>query len=199
MDKIPITLGGDHSLTTLALKAINESLNKRITLVYFDAHPDFLSSIGNHHGSVLSDSREYIDFETSTLIGIRAAEPEEMQNINNNKLEVITPLEILEKGVVSISNKIISKCTADEYVYLSIDLDCIDSTMAPGVSFPTPYGLMPMELLFMVKAMCSKLKVVGLDIVELCPDYDINFSTASIGARLLMEVIASMSIENRSY
>ena len=194
LNKVPITLGGDHSLTSIVLKAISDSINKKVTLLYFDAHPDFISSKTNFHGSVLFDSFESIDFRKSTLVGIRAAEPEEIQNIKNNNLEVVNPLQILERGISTVGKSILSKCGTDQGVYLSIDLDCIDSVMAPGVSFPTPYGLMPIELLFLVKMICSNLRVVGLDIVELCPDYDINNNTASIGARLLMEAIASISI-----
>jgi agmatinase len=92
---------------------------------------------------------------------------------------------------------VLSKCTSNSYVYLSIDLDCIDSGIAPGVSVPSFCGLMPMELLFLIKKVCTNLRIVGLDIVELSPDYDLNHNTASIGARLLMEAIASISITKR--
>lgn len=195
--KIPIVLGGDHSLTTVALRAIKDSLGKKISLFYFDAHPDFLSTITDFHGSVLSDSADCIDFRKSLLIGIRASEPEELKNIDKNGLKFITPMDIVEKGITSVAKSMLSKCSSSSYVYLSIDLDCIDSGIAPGVSVPSACGLMPMELLYFVKKLCSNLKIVGLDIVELSPKYDLNNSTANIGARLLMEAIASMSIPKR--
>jgi agmatinase len=194
LGKIPIVLGGDHSLTTLALRAIKDSTGEKISLLYFDAHPDFLTSIRDFHGSVLSDSADCIDFRRSMLIGIRAVEPEELDNISKNHLEYLTPLKILEKGLAFISKRIISKCNIKSRVYLSIDLDCIDPGFAPGVSYPTHVGLMPLELMFLVKKVCSNLHVVGLDIVELCPDYDHNYNTANIGARLLMEAIASLNL-----
>lgn len=194
LGRIPIVLGGDHSLTSLALRAIKDSSGDKISLLYFDAHPDFLDSIRDFHGSVLSDSADCIDFRRSMLIGVRAVEPEELENINKNHLECLTPLKILEKGVTFISKRIISKCSTRARVYLSIDLDCIDPGFAPGVSYPTHAGLMPLELMFLVKKVCSNLNVVGLDIVELCPDYDHNYNTANIGARLLMEAIASLNL-----
>jgi agmatinase len=196
-DKIPIILGGDHSLTTIALRAIKNSLGKKVSLLYFDAHPDFLTSIKDFHGSVLSDSADCIDFRRSMLVGTRAAEPEELDNINKNHLDFVTPLEIIEEGLPSVANRIISKCRTGSSVYLSIDLDCIDSGIAPGVSVPASCGLMPMELTFLIKKMCSNLRIVGLDLVELCPDYDVNYNTANIGARLLMEAIASISLRKR--
>jgi agmatinase len=194
LGKIPMVLGGDHSLTTIALRAIKDSLGEKVGLLYFDAHPDFVSSIRDFHGSVLSDSADCIDFKRSILIGVRAVEPEELDNISENHLECLTPLKIIEEGLSFVSERIISKCNTKSRVYLSIDLDCIDPGFAPGVSYPTHAGLMPLELMFLVKNVCSNLHVVGLDIVELCPDYDHNYSTANIGARLLMEAIASLNL-----
>ena len=68
LKKIPIIIGGDHSLTSLALKAISESVSRKISLLYFDAHPDFVSSITDYHGSVLFDSAKFIEFQSSLLI-----------------------------------------------------------------------------------------------------------------------------------
>jgi agmatinase len=197
LGKIPVVLGGDHSLTTIALRAIKDSLGEKIGLLYFDAHPDFVSSIRDFHGSVLSDSADCIDFKRSILIGVRAPEQEEQNNISENHLDCLTPLKIIEEGLSIISERIISKCNTKSHVYLSIDLDCIDPGFAPGVSYPTHAGLMPLELLFLVKKVCSNLRVVGLDIVELCPDFDINYNTANIGARILLEAMASLTIHNK--
>jgi agmatinase len=194
LKKIPISLGGDHSLTTLALKALNDSLGKKISLLYFDAHPDFVTSTQDYYGSVLSDAKDSIDFKKSLLIGTRAAEPEELENILNSQLECITPLEIVEKGISSIVDRILTTCTEEDSVYVSIDLDCIDPGIAPGVSVPTSCGLSPLELVFLVKKVCSNRKIIGQDIVELCPDYDLNLNTAEIGARLLMESVASIQM-----
>ena len=193
-DKTPILLGGDHSITTLSLKALNDSFGK-MNLLYFDAHPDFVTSSNDYYGSVLSDSADCINFDKSLLIGTRAAEPEEIKNALKNKLEILTPLDILEYGVSSITQRMISRCSTECGVYLSIDLDCIDPGIAPGVSVPAPGGLTPLELIFLVKKACQNLNVVGLDIVELTPDFDLNNNTANIAARILMESIASMKIK----
>jgi agmatinase len=160
MNKVPIILGGDHSLTTLTLKAINDAMNEKLSLLYFDAHPDFVTTTRDYYGSVLSDSAECIDFTKSLLIGTRGAEPEELRNIKANKLEAITPLDILEEGVKTISSKIISRCGENSSVYVSIDLDCIDPGIAAGVSTPTPGGTTPLELIYLVKKVCEKCNLV---------------------------------------
>ena len=192
--KIPITIGGDHSITTIILQAVNEALDgDKVSLIYFDAHPDFVSSTRNYYGSVITDSSNYIDFKKSVLIGTRAAEQEELLNASKRGLEIVTPLDILEVGINHVVEKIISKCKSNK-VYLSIDLDCMDPGVAPGVSVPAPGGLFPLDLIYMIKKITENLQVVGMDIVELSPDYDINQNTANHAARILMETISSMDI-----
>ena len=192
--KIPITIGGDHSITTVILQAMQESFDgNKLSLIYFDAHPDFVSSTRNYYGSVITDSSKFIDFKKSILIGTRAAELEELINASKQALEIVTPIDILELGLHHTIENVISKCQSNK-VYLSIDLDCMDPGVAPGVSVPTPGGLFPLDLIYMVKKISENLQVVGMDIVELSPDYDINQNTANHASRILMEMISSIKI-----
>lgn len=192
--KLPIVIGGDHSITTLILQAIHETFQgDKISLLYFDAHPDFVSSTRNYYGSVITDSSDYINFTKSILIGTRAAELEELENASKQKLEIITPIDIIEMGINATVKKIISKCRTNK-VYLSIDLDCMDPGVAPGVSVPAPGGLFPLDLIYMIKKITENLDVVGMDIVELSPDYDLNQNTANHAARILMETISSLKV-----
>ncbi|MGE5822800.1 MAG: arginase family protein [Nitrososphaerota archaeon] len=190
--KIPITIGGDHSITTIILQAIYDTFEgEKISLLYFDAHPDFVSSTQNYYGSVITDSSGYINFTKSILIGTRAAEMEELKNASKQKLEIITPIDIIELGINATVKKIIAKCGSNK-VYMSIDLDCMDPGVAPGVSVPAPGGLFPLDLIYMIKKISENLQILGMDIVELSPDYDLNQNTANHAARILMETIASL-------
>lgn len=190
--KIPITIGGDHSITTIILQAIYDTFEgEKISLLYFDAHPDFVSSTRNYYGSVITDSSGFINFKKSILIGTRAAELEELRNASKQKLEIITPLDIIELGLNATVKKIITKCGSNK-VYMSIDLDCMDPGVAPGVSVPAPGGLFPVDLIYMIKKISENLVILGMDIVELSPDYDLNQNTANHAARILMEMIASL-------
>jgi agmatinase len=192
--KLPITIGGDHSITTLILQAIHDVLGEdKISLLYFDAHPDFVSSTRNYYGSVITDSSDYINFAKSILIGTRAAELEELQNASKHGLEIITPLDITEFGINATAKKIISKCGSSK-VYLSLDLDCMDPGVAPGVSVPAPGGLFPLDLIYMIKKISENLQIVGMDVVELTPDYDLNQNTANHASRIVMEAISSINI-----
>jgi agmatinase len=85
----------------------------------------------------------------------------------------------------------IESTTAGTKVYISVDLDCLDPAFAPGVSVPSPGGLSSVDIIYLLKSVISSGNIMGLDIVELAPDYDINGMTASVAARILSECIAS--------
>lgn len=185
---IPVIIGGDHSLTTIAIDAISATLGK-IGLIYFDAHPDFVSSKTDYYGSVITDSLGRLDTSNVTFVGTRASEIEEVENIQRSGFQVLSPLDILDGGINKTIDKILARNTSRKYV--SIDLDCLDPAFAPGVSVPTPCGLTSVELTCLVKHAVSS-GILGMDIVELCPKYDVNDMTASLAARLLSESVASL-------
>lgn len=194
--KIPIVIGGDHSITTTTLRAIKNSTKKEINLIYFDAHPDFVTSTNDYYGSVVSDSLDCINIKRSVFIGIRACEPEEVFNIGKYGANIIDPIDIQEYGVKKILQKIIQICInrSDSNIYISIDLDCLDPAFAPGVSVPTPCGINPLELTFFIQQILKKTKIIGCDIVELSPSFDINNITANFAARLFKEILGSIIV-----
>jgi agmatinase len=190
-NKIPIVIGGDHSITSTVLQAAGDIYGK-LGLFYFDAHPDFVSSTTDYYGSVLTDSSRWIDFSKSMLIGTRAAEPEELDNAESVGLEVITPIDVAKLGISQVANKLQAKGYNNKR-YVSIDLDCADPAYAPGVSLPSPCGLSSIDLVYLVKLVVNS-GIVGIDIVELSPDFDLNNMTANLAARILLESIASINI-----
>lgn len=187
--KLPIMIGGDHSLTTETIKVI--SAGKKLSLLYFDAHPDFVSSVRNYYGSVLTDSAQSLNFRKSMLIGTRAAEQEELENARKAGLKIVNPLDVAELGVKKVAQMIKAR-TAGSRTYISIDLDCVDPASAPGVSVPSPGGLSAVNLIYLLNKAISGGNIVGIDIVELVPDYDVNGMTATLAARILSECIASV-------
>jgi agmatinase len=189
--KLAVMIGGDHSLTTETLQAASSVLRKKLSLLYFDAHPDFVSSARNYYGSVLTDSAQSLNLRKSMLIGTRAAEPEEIRNATKAGLKIMNPLDIAELGVKRVA-QILRARTASSKLYISVDLDCVDPASAPGVSVPSPAGLAAIDLIYLLNKVISSGNVIGIDIVELTPDYDINGMTATLAARILSECIASV-------
>ncbi len=189
--KIPIVIGGDHSITTVILRAIGDYIGKT-GLVYFDAHPDFVSTTNDYYGSVLHDASRWIDFNESILIGTRSAEPEELENAIKVGLDIVTPLDINEFGIAKIMDKVKEKSNKGKK-YISIDLDCLDPAFAPGVSVPSAGGLSSIDLITLIKVAIGS-GILGLDIVELLPEFDINNATSILASRILLESIASIDL-----
>ena len=185
--KIPISIGGDHSISVEIIKSISKKVGL-LSLVYFDAHPDFISSARNYYGSVFFDVLPYIDLKSSIQIGIRSPEQEEIDNIKKHDLSVITPFDILKNGLLETEKKIIEK--VGKNIYISFDMDAIDPAYAPGVSVPVPMGLRNSESAYLLKSLVRK-GILGMDIMEVCPDYDIKDRTSHLASRMIGEVISS--------
>lgn len=191
--KIPITIGGDHSLTTPIVKTLAKKTTP-ISLVYFDAHPDFLSSTTDFYGSVVFDILPYIDPKSSVMIGIRSPEQEEVENIRKYGIKVITAEDIRYFGVKQTLNEILS--TLGKNIYVSFDMDCLDPSFAPGVSVPVPLGLDNITASILLKGI-SKNGVIGLDIMEICPEYDIQDFTSHLASRMVCEFLAVTTIPKK--
>ena len=185
--KIPISIGGDHSISS---QIINEMAKRygKISLVYFDAHPDFVSSEKNYYGSVLNDILSNIEIDSSVEIGIRTPEQEELDNIKKYNLEVITPFDIREQGIKQVANSVLNRL--GDVVYISFDMDCVDPAYAPGVSVPVPMGLSSTDAVYLLREI-SKKGIIGMDVMEVCPSFDVKDRTSHLASRIISEVLYS--------
>ncbi|KEQ56848.1 Agmatinase protein [Marine Group I thaumarchaeote SCGC AAA799-E16] len=185
--KIPISIGGDHSITRQIINQMTKKYGK-ISLVYFDAHPDFVSSTTNYYGSVVNDILSNIEVTSSVQIGIRTPEQEELDNIKKFNLKVITPFDIREQGIKQVANSIMEKL--GDKAYISFDMDCIDPAYAPGVSVPVPMGLSSTDAVYLLKEIAKK-GIIGMDIMEVCPSFDVKDRTSHLASRIISEVLYS--------
>ncbi len=188
--KIPIAVGGDHSNTIQIIKTLAKRFGP-ISLIYFDAHPDLVASRGSYYGSTVFDSLPYIDIKSSVLVGIRSPEQEEIDNIRKHSIRVITPLDIIEKGIKQITKTVLS--TIKKNAYISFDMDCLDPAYAPGVSVPVPFGLEGQDAMYLIKKIAQK-GIVGFDIMEVSPEHDLKDATSHLASRLIGEVISSCKV-----
>jgi len=185
--KIPISIGGDHSISRQIINALAKKYGK-ISLVYFDAHPDFVSSTTNYYGSVVNDVLSNIEIDSSVQIGIRTPEQEELDNIKKYNLKVITPFDIKEQGIKQVTNSVLDRL--GDKVYVSFDMDCVDPAFAPGVSVPVPMGLNSTDAVYLLKEIVKK-GIVGMDIMEVCPSFDVKDRTSHLASRIISEVLYS--------
>ncbi len=185
--KVPISIGGDHSISRQIINALAKKYGK-ISLVYFDAHPDFVSSTINYYGSVVNDVLSNIEIDSSVQIGIRTPEQEELDNIKKFNLQVITPFDIQKHGIKLVTNSVLHRL--GDKVYVSFDMDCVDPSYAPGVSVPVPMGLNSIDAVYLLKEIAKK-GIIGMDIMEVCPSYDVKDRTSHLASRIISEVLYS--------
>lgn len=183
-----IVVGGDHSITFDVLKSLND-VYKEISVIYLDAHPDFVCSSHRYYGSVMCDvlSLKNVKLSSSVELGVRAPEKEELLNVKKSHIRTITPFDIAEKGIKVIAEEIIKH--VGKNVYISIDVDVLDPAFAHGVSTPVPGGLNSNDFFYLLKRL-SALNVIGFDIMEVCPKYDVNDMTSHLAARAIAELIS---------
>lgn len=191
--KFPITIGGEHSLTPPIIKALSEF--HEFSVISIDAHLDFREEYlnqKNSHACAMRRIADIIGAKNVFPIGVRSFTKEEKIDAEKLGLHYTTSYEIVEKGIEKIMKQILKKCK--EKIYLTLDIDGIDFCYAQGVGTPEPYGLTPLEVKKIISLSAKKL--IGFDVVEVCPPYD-NGNTSALAGRIIRDVIGNVWKEKR--
>ncbi|MCZ7392612.1 MAG: agmatinase [Candidatus Methanoperedens sp.] len=185
--KIPIMLGGEHSLTFPFVNACKKKYPD-LGFVVLDAHLDLRDEYEGERNSHACISRHIIEDVTKKYVslGIRSGTREEYQYVNDNNVKVFSAEEVFSSGIEKIIAEIHDYIKGP--VYLSIDMDAIDPAYAPALGTPEPYGLTPRDVRAVIS--CLAPYIVGFDIVEIAPAYD-SGNTALLGAKLVRDFIAA--------
>jgi agmatinase len=185
--KIPIMLGGEHSLSLPFVKAALEQYPD-MGFVVLDAHMDMRTEYHGETNSHACISRHVIEDMTKKYasIGIRSGAREEYDYVRENNIRVFSAEDVLTMNIDKIVDEIQEYITGP--VYLSIDMDAIDPAYAPALGTPEPYGLTPRDVRTVISRLAAD--VVGFDLVEIAPAYD-SGGTAVLGARLVHDFISA--------
>ena len=183
--KIPIMMGGEHSITYPIVKAVKEVYDDFV-LIQFDAHCDLREEyLGNEysHASVI---RRCFDLTKNIYqFGIRSGDKEEWEfGWENTNISMDLPTKEDIKEIKSL----------DKPVYITIDIDVLDPAYAPGTGTPEPCGFSTKELinsLYLFKEL--KDNIIGFDVVEVSPHYDIGNITSIAAAKIIRELILTIS------
>ncbi|MEM7323874.1 MAG: agmatinase family protein [Actinomycetota bacterium] len=177
-----ITVGGDHSITYPILRAFARH-HPNLTVVHIDAHPDLYDDLDGNplsHASPFARALEADCMVRLVQIGIRTATPHQREQAERWGVTMIASRNLDQFDPSSLTGPL----------YLSIDLDGLDPSVAPGVSHHEPGGLTMREVLNVIDALPGPL--VGADVVELNPSRDLVDMTAMVGAKLVKEVTGAM-------
>jgi agmatinase len=181
-NKFPFFLGGEHSLTPPAVKGIGKP-----GVVILDAHLDFRDEYMGEHESHCCVSRrvsEIVGMENLVVIGVRSMSKQENIEAKDLGLNYFEMSKVNSIGLKNILNDI-----NFNKIYLSLDMDAIDPSYAPGVGNPEFFGLSPTDIYSCIHALKDRL--IGMDITEVNPAYD-KGNTSSLAARIVRDVIAEI-------
>ncbi len=189
---VPLTAGGDHSITYPILEAI--ATDKPIGLIHIDAHTDtsdtFLGS-NVHHGAPFRRAVEsgFIDPMRTIQIGIRGAQntTEGWEYSLEKGMRVIFMDEVDQLGIDKVVEEA-RRVVGNAPVYLTFDVDGIDPAFTPGTGTPEVGGLTTREALALLRGLRG-LNFVGADVVEVSPPFDNSGNTALVGATLMYEIL----------
>ncbi len=186
-DKKLIIIGGDHSIT-FPFVSEYKKIFKNISVLSLDAHFDLREEYQDSrdsNASVMRRVSECIGCENLFEIGTRAACRDDFLFAKKNNINFIPYYEIREKGLDAV-DKLLKKIKGK--LYLSIDMDVIDSALAPGVENPEAEGLSVQEHLELIRKIFRTCDVVACDVVEVAPKYD-NGITSMLAARTIYEIL----------
>jgi agmatinase len=181
--KIPVMLGGEHSITTGAVRAVKPECYL-VCDAHLDLRDEFRGSACNH---ACTTYRVYDEGITDIIIFGGRSGTAEQYAFARNHCTLYTADEIQKRGPAQIIREVTDH-TQGRRVYLSIDADVIDSCLTPGLGTPEPFGLDPLTIRDLVNAVAPS--AVAFDYVEVCPVYD-HGQAATVAAQLVKEFIAS--------
>lgn len=193
-NKKPISVGGDHSVVLPILREMRKKYGKPLSFIHFDAHLDTYPAAWDcdyHHGSFARHAVEegLVDPKKYHMIGIRGpfTGSSDLDFVNHHGITVHTVDELRDLGTKAFVASLPD--FGSDPTYISYDIDCLDPAFAPGTGTPVPGGLSTYEVQQIMRGLKVK-NLVGADIVEVSPPYDVSELTTLAAMDAMFELIA---------
>ena len=186
---IPVVMGGDHSINIPCIDAFENE--DPIHVIQIDAHLDFVDErhgVMYGHGNPMKRASEKEYVSGLTQIGIRnvsSTAKDGYIDAREKGSKIFSVRHLRQMGI----NKILNEIPKNKRYYLTIDIDAFDPSIASGTGTPSHGGFYYYEVLELIDGIIKQGSVVGLDLVEVAPDYDLTNSTSTLAAQLLMNTI----------
>jgi agmatinase len=186
---LPLVLGGDHSVHIPCIRAFDDQ--KPVHIIHVDAHLDFVDErhgVRYGHGNPLRRASEMKHVTGMTQLGIR--------NVSSSNREDYEAARAAGSNILSVrdvrrlgTKGVLAQVPKNVRYYFTIDIDGFDPSIAPGTGTPSHGGFLYYEVLEILQGLARQGDVVGIDLVEVAPDYDHSGSTAFLGAQLLLNFL----------
>ncbi len=186
---LPVVLGGDHSINIPCINAFSE--HGPVHVVQIDAHLDFVDErhgVRFGHGNPLRRAAEKSYVTGLTQIGIRnvsSTAREGYEDARRMGSDILSVRQFRKLGV----DAVLERVPKGRRYYVTIDIDGFDPSIAPGTGTPSHGGFFYYEILELLAGLVKRGPVVGVDLVEVAPDYDHTGTTAILAAQLLLNFI----------
>jgi len=186
---LPVVLGGDHSVNIPAINAFSNE--EPFHLVQIDAHLDFVDErhgVTAGHGNPMRRAAEKPYVTGLSQIGIRNVSSTAREGYADARgfgSDILSVRQFRSLGVGAVLERIPD---ASRY-YVTIDIDGFDPSIAPGTGTPSHGGFLYYEVLELLDGLARRGDIIGLDLVEVAPDYDPTGSTSTLAAQLLLNTI----------
>ncbi len=177
-----ISLGGDHSVSYPVIRAIH-AVYGPLNILHIDAHGDLYDSFdGDPHSHACPFARIMEEGLAKRLVqvGVRTLNDHQREQAQRFGVEITEMKDFNPHNLPEFESP----------VYLSVDIDALDPSCAPGVSHQEPGGLTTRELLHIIQSV--KVPIIGADIVEYNPDRDLNKMTAMVCVKIFREILSAM-------
>ena len=186
---LPVVLGGDHSVNIACINAFSEQ--EPIHIVQLDAHLDFVDErhgVRTGHGSPMRRAADHKYVTGLSQIGIRNVSSTAKQGYETARTmgsDILSVRQFRKLGVDAVLERI----PKGKRYYLTIDIDGFDPSIAAGTGTPSHGGFLYYEGLEFIAGLAKRGTIVGVDLVEVAPDYDHSGSTAILAAQILLNTI----------
>lgn len=203
----PLILGGDHSIGLGSISGVAK-VHKNVGILWIDAHADFntdqTTPSGNIHGMILASLAGLgnstltniggwspkIHKETIVIVGARDLDRGEQELLHTHSIHVFTMSEIDQLGITEVMRQALAIAGQNnDGIHLSLDMDALDPTEAPGVGTPVRGGLTYREAHLAMELIADSHKLVAMDVVEVNPILDRENATALLAVELVLSAL----------
>ena len=186
---LPVVLGGDHSVNIPCVNAFSNS--GPIHILQIDAHLDFVDErhgVKYGHGNPMRRAAEKNYVTGLTQVGIRNVSSTSKEGYEDAKAMNSDILSVRQTQKIGPKN-LVGRIPKDANVYVTIDIDAFCPSIAPGTGTPSHGGFLYYDVLEILQHLSKQNKVVGIDLVEVAPDYDHSGVTTILAAQILLNFL----------
>ena len=199
----PVVLGGDHSIGYPDVRGLAPHVSGNIGIIHFDRHADIseFSRDERMHGSPWFHATNIPNAPPTNLVQIGIGgwtQPREWYvNSRKRQTTIMTMEDIDRYGLDRVAEYALEIAWKNaQCVLLSFDIDCLDPAFAPGTGTPEPGGLLPREV-FHLLHLVAREGLVGMEVVEVSPPYDVAEITALLASRVVMEILGTLVVNRK--